>query len=112
MMEAMQIGLSGMQAAQSVAATRAANIANLDTKGYVPVEPAVQSSGDGGVQASASQPGLSPEMAAFLANIPMSPVDLANELAQLRMAQIAYAASAKVVSTASRMQDTALKTIR
>ena len=108
MFDAMQIGVSGMQAAQVAVAARARNIANVNTKGYLPVEPISRDSA-GGVQASISQAGLSPETAALIADIPMSPVDLAAELAQLRMAQIAYQASAKVVATASQMEKTALE---
>ena len=110
----MQIGLSGMRAAETAAAARARNIANINTKGYVPVEPVFKSV-DGGVEASVreQQPpppqNLSPGMAEFLSEMPPDgAADLASDLVNLRLAEIAYKASAKVVETAGRMQDAAL----
>jgi flagellar hook protein FlgE len=117
MMDAIQIGLSGMRAAETAVAARARNISNVNTKGYVPVEP-VYKSVDGGVDVSvreqqpAPQQDASPGMTEFLSEMPPNgAVDLVSDLVNLRMAEIAYKASAKVVQTAGRMQDAALDAI-
>ena len=108
MLDAIQIGLSGMRAAETVVSARARNIVNVNTKGYLPVEPVLKSS-EGGVQATIREQTLSPETQGALAEMPEGPVDLANELLNLRLAEIAYKASAKVVKTAGQMQDAALQ---
>jgi flagellar hook protein FlgE len=111
MMDPVQIGLSGMRAATTAVAARASNIANVNTKGYLPVEPVMKSTGDGGVEASITQPPLSPDIAQALAEMPGGAVDLTQELVQMRFAEIAYKASAKVVESANSMQDEALNLI-
>jgi flagellar hook-associated protein FlgK len=107
MQDAMRIGLSGMRAAEAAVAVRARNIANLNTKGYLPVEP-VQKPVPGGVQTSVREVPLSPETQATLGDIPAEGERLADDLVNLHLAEIAYRASAAVVKTADRMAAAAL----
>jgi flagellar hook protein FlgE len=109
MLDALQIGLSGMRAQEVAVSARARNIVNVNTKGYLPVEPVFRSS-EGGVQATIREQTISPEVQGALAEMPAGPVDLATELVNLRLAEIAYKASSIVVRTAGRMQDEALET--
>ena len=109
MMDALQIGLSGMRAAETVVTASASNIANLNTKGYVPVQAVLKSSSGGGVQASIQQQTLSPGTQAALAEIPGGAVDLPTEMVSTRMAVTAYKAAAKVVETANQMSDLLLE---
>lgn len=108
MQDAMRIGLSGMKAAEAAVAARARNIANLNTKGYRPVEP-VQKSVEGGVQTSTREVPLAPATAAALNDIPPESDRLVEDLVNLKLAEVAYKASAAVMRTAGRMADTALK---
>jgi len=108
MINALQIGLSGMRAAVTQLDASAANIANMNTKGYVPVEAVQSSSANGGVQASIQPQALSPEMQAAIADIPGGAEDFVSDAVQMRMAETAYKASAKVIETANQMQDVLL----
>jgi len=108
MMDAFGIGLSGMRAAETQVNAGAINIANMNTKGYVPVQ-AVQQSTSGGVKASIQKQALSPETQAALADIPGGAEDLASDVVSMKMAEAAYKASAKVVETANQMQDVLLE---
>ncbi len=110
MVDALSIGLSGLRAAETQVNASAINIANMNTKGYVPVQ-AVQQSTSGGVKASIEKQALSPETQAALADIPGGAEDLASDVVQMKMAQNAYKASAKVIETANEMQDVLLQTI-
>jgi flagellar basal body rod protein FlgG len=107
MQDAMRIALSGMRAAEAAVAVRARNIANLNTKGYLPVEP-VQKSIQGGVQTSVREVPLSPATEAALGDIPAEGENLVSDLVHLRLAEFAYRASAAVVKTADRMAEAAL----
>jgi flagellar hook-associated protein FlgK len=111
MMDAMQVGLSGMRAAETDATARALNIANVNTKGYVPVEPATNGAGGSGIGAGFRQETLTPQTGSALADIAGNGVNLADELINLRLAETAYKASAKVVQTANEMSDTLLKAL-
>lgn len=110
MMDAFGIALSGMRAAVTGVNASAINIANMNTKGYVPVQ-AVQRTTAGGVKASIEKQALSPDTQAALADIPGGAEDLATDMVQLRMAENAYKASAKVVETANQMQDVLLEAL-
>jgi flagellar hook-associated protein FlgK len=110
MQDALRIGLSGMRAAEEAVAVRARNIANLNTKGYRPVEP-VQKAVEGGVQVTVREVPLSPETEAALNDMPAAGERLVEDLVQMKLAEVAYRASAKVVSTASRMMDAALEAL-
>jgi len=107
MQDALRIGLSGLRAAEEAVAIRARNIANLNTKGYRPVEP-VQRAVEGGVQTTVREVPLSPETEAALAEVPAAGEGLAEDLVQMKLAEVAYRASVKVISTAGRMMDAAL----
>ena len=104
----MQIGLSGLRAAETQVTANASNIVNMNTKGYVPVQAVLKPSTSGGVQAFLQPQALSPETQAALADIPGGAVDLASEAVQMRMAENAYKASAKIIETANQMQDVLL----
>ena len=56
MSDVLQIGLSGMRAAETQVTASASNIVNMNTKGYVPVQAVLKSSTSGGVQATGSEP--------------------------------------------------------
>lgn len=110
MEDAVRIGLSGLRAAEAAVAIRARNIANLNTKGYRPVEP-VQRAVDGGVEVAAREVPLAPETAGALAEIPPEGARLAEDLVGLKLAETAYKAAAAVVRTAGRMSDALLEAI-
>lgn len=110
MQDALRIALSGLRAAEEAVGVRARNLANLNTKGYRPVEP-VQKSVEGGVQVRVREVPLSPETEAALADIPAAGERLAEDLVQMRLAEHAYRASAKVIATADRMMDAALEAL-
>jgi flagellar hook-associated protein FlgK len=110
MFDAVQIGLSGMKAAESAVSIRAQNIANLNTKGYRPIEP-VQRSVPGGVATSVREVPLAPETAAMLNDLPAEGDNLVTDLVNLHLAEIAYKASASVVRTANEMSDVALEAL-
>lgn len=110
MIDALRTGLTGLVAAETSAAARAQNIVNAQTPGYRPVEPVLRSS-DGGVRASVRERPLSPGAALALEEGALPPVSLAEELVQLKVAEIAYKASAAVVRTAGRLGDAALDII-
>jgi len=110
MQDAMSIGLSGMAAAEASIAARARNLANINTKGYRPVEP-VQKSVEGGVQTSTREVPLTPATAAALGEIPAEGERFAEDLVNLKLAETAYKASAAVVRTANRLADEALETL-
>lgn len=107
MMDAIGIGLSGLRAAETQANASAINIANMNTKGYVPVQ-AVQRSTSGGVKASIQKQTLAPQTQAALADIPGGAEDPVSDIVSMKMAETAYKASAKVIETAGEMQDALL----
>lgn len=110
---AMNIAVSGMQAASLRLEAAASNIVNSDSGGYQPVSVAQSPAPDGGVSASL-QP-VTP--AALLAYNPASPyanlqapnVDLANEIVNLKLASHDFRASIQAYKAASQMFDTLLK---
>ena len=108
MSDILQIGLSGLRAAETQVTANASNIANMNTKGYVPVQAVLQSSTSGGVQASIQPQALSPETQAAIADIPGGAEDLVSDMVSMKMAKTAYEASAKVIETANQMQDVLL----
>jgi len=108
MSDVFQIGLSGMRAAETQVTANASNIANMNTRGYVPVEAVLTPSTSGGVQAFVQPQMLTPQTQAAIAEIPGGAVDLASEMIQMRMAENAYKASAKIIETANQMQDVLL----
>jgi flagellar basal-body rod protein FlgC len=124
MIGAIQTALSGLKAASTKVEASANNIANMDTVGalkgdpapYAPEVTVQQAIPGGGVTASnVSKPGFTPS---FNPGSPFADsdglvgapnVDLANEIVNLDIAKIAYKANAKVINTASEMQDDLLK---
>ena len=112
---AMNIAVSGMQAASLRLEAAASNIVNMDSGGYQPVSVAQSAAPDGGVSASL-QP-VTP--AALLAYNPASPyanlqdsqpnVDLASEIVNLKLASHDFRASIQAYKAASQMFDTLLK---
>lgn len=112
MLDAIQIGLSGMQAAENDATARARNIANVNTKGYVPVEPTGGDAAGTGIGAGQQQQTmLSPQTDAAATGLAPNGVNLADEMINLRLAETAYKASAKVVKAANEMSKTLLKAL-
>jgi len=108
MSDILQIGLSGMRAAETQVTASASNIVNMNTKGYVPVQAVLKSSTSGGVQASIQPQTLSPETQAAIADIPGGAEDFVSDAVSMKMAETAYKASAKVIETANQMQDVLL----
>jgi flagellar basal-body rod protein FlgC len=128
MINAIQIALSGLNAASQKASVAASNIANVDTTGsltdpahapYTPVDTQQTTGPDGTVQSNlvARNPAFVPayDPTSPFANsdgqVGVPNVDLATEAVNLDIAKITYAASAKVIKTESEMQDELLKMV-
>ncbi len=101
MVSSVQYGLAGLQAAASRVEIRARNISNVLTEDYRPVEPVQVASENG--------PVVQEQFRSRLLSVPSAAMSgtqgLAHDIVDLRVAEQAYAASAKVIKTANDMQD-------
>lgn len=95
-MNALSIALSGMQAAQVQMNAAAQNVANLQTQNYQPVRADIIDLSSGGVNADLQS---SPVPASGAPTSPGSNVDLAAEMINMKLAQLAFGANADVVRT-------------
>jgi hypothetical protein len=100
MTDAMTIGAAGLRAAEARVNVRAQNIANWLSEDYRPLEPEQTTDESGAPRVRVSRP---PELQG---EYPV--VDTASELVDMKMAQRAYEASAKVMRTADEMSKTLL----
>jgi flagellar basal body rod protein FlgG len=103
----MKIGVAGMMAAQAQVNIRAQNIVNVNTRGYQPVIPEQVSNSNSGprVNAQIKPQSQMPPPALMAAGTPqmflqLSQVDLGSEVVQMKMAELAYKASASVIAVA------------
>jgi flagellar basal body rod protein FlgC len=102
MSNAINIGLAGMRAAEARVNVRAQNIVNWQSEDYRPLEAEQTTDASGAPRVRVSRP---PELSG---EFPM--VDIAEELVDMRLAQRAYEASAKIVRAEGEMQKTLLDT--
>jgi hypothetical protein len=100
MSDAMNIGLAGLRSAETRVNVRAQNIVNWQSEDYRPLEAEQTTDASGAPRVRVSRP---PELQG---EYPF--VDLASELVDMKMAQRAYEASAKVIRTADEMSKTLL----
>jgi len=103
MTDAMNIGAAGLRAAEARVNVRAQNIVNWLSEDYRPIEAEQTTDASGAPRVRVSRP---PELQG---EYPF--VDLASELVDMKMAQRAYEASAKVIRTADEMSKTLLDAI-
>lgn len=103
MTDAMNIGAAGLRAAEARVNVRAQNIVNWLSEDYRPIEAEQTTDASGAPRVRVSRP---PELQG---EYPF--VDLASELVDMKMAQRAYDASAKVIRTADEMSKTLLDAI-
>lgn len=127
MINAIQIALSGLQAASKRADASASNIANISTSGSLEpggqapysalttTETALTDQDGNGLGVSAeNRPAAKPFVPAYNPDSPFANsegligvpnVDLAGEIVNLKLAETAYKANAKTIKAASDMQD-------
>jgi len=117
MINAIQIALTGLQAASKSVEASASNIANASTAGYTPLQTQQSDKGGQGVASSfvAKNPPFTPSYA------PDSPladaqgyvnapnVNLVEETLTLKAAEISYKANLSVIKTADEMSAELLK---
>ena len=131
MNSAMNIGRSGLQAATLLVRTSASNIVNMKSTGspnlssaegrnaspYFAKVATLETNGTGGVKARVAlkSPPTQNLYAPYDTNADENGfaaypnVSLAEEIVNLKMAEIAYKANAKVISSAAEMEDTLLE---
>lgn len=127
MINAIQIALSGLNAASQRASASASNIANQTTVGaldpadgappYAPVTVTQQTQPSGGVQASVIPSGK-PAVPTYSPNSPFAnqegligvpDINLGEEIVNLQIAKFSYQASTKIIQTESDMQKSLLQ---
>ena len=110
---AMNIAVSGIQAASLRVEAAASNIVNMDSAGYQPVSVAQSPTSDGGVSASLQPPtsllAYNPAYANMQDMAAKPNVDLATEIVNLKLASHSFRASIQANKAASEMFHTLLK---
>lgn len=98
-MDTLSIALSGMQAAQVQMTAAAQNVANLQTPGYQPVRADIVDISSGGADASLQS---SPSPGSSNPSAQGSSDDLATEMINMKLSQLAFRANLDVARTANR----------